>query len=190
MIYECHIVEIFVSLVSPHHWSLAVEYLTSFSKVPASNPVYTNVFFHANTLLIHVTVVMMNSVYVLQSPYSLGSYHAHTIQSLSQSLSTIIEFALYNVYCPLSGLVELAALWYRLFQQHSHRVSVPEQMVYMNKIIYLKYLEFLLYIVYRTNCMHNTVYRTNCMDNISVQNKFKHSVAVCKNTSRYYILQI
>ena len=65
-----------------------------------------------------------NSIYFSQSPLSLGSYHAHTIQSFSQSVTAIIEFALYNVYCPLGGLVELVALWYKLFQQHNHRVSV------------------------------------------------------------------
>ena len=60
--------------------------------------------------------------YFLQTQLTLGNYHTHTVQSLSQSFLSIVEFALYNVYIPLGGLVELGSVWYRLFQQHSHRV--------------------------------------------------------------------
>ena len=54
--------------------------------------------------------------------YSISAYHAHTVQSFMQSLSAVVEAALHNVYCPLGGLVQLAGLWYKVFQQHSHRV--------------------------------------------------------------------
>ncbi len=57
-----------------------------------------------------------------QTPPMLGNYHTHSVLALTQSLLSIVEFALYNVYVPLGGLVEIASLWYRLFQQQSQRV--------------------------------------------------------------------
>lgn len=58
----------------------------------------------------------------MQTHPMLGNYHTHSVLALIQSLLAIIEFALYNVYVPVGGMVELASLWYRLFQQQSHRV--------------------------------------------------------------------
>lgn len=57
-----------------------------------------------------------------QTAPMLGNYHTHSVLALTQSLMSILEFALYNVYVPLGGLVELASTWYRLFQQQSQRV--------------------------------------------------------------------
>ena len=42
-----------------------------------------------------------------------------------------METALYNVYCPLGGLVQLAGLWYKAFQQHSHRVRKESSLPYV-----------------------------------------------------------
>ena len=57
-----------------------------------------------------------------QAQHSVSAYHAHAVQSFMLSLSAVVETSLYNVYCPLGGLVQLAGLWYKAFQQHSHRV--------------------------------------------------------------------
>ena len=58
------------------------------------------------------------------SQFSLSNYRAHTVQSFIQSLTTIVETALHGVYCPLGGIVMLGGLWYKVFQQHSHRVKI------------------------------------------------------------------
>lgn len=68
------------------------------------------------------------------TPPTLGNYHTHTVQSLSQSLFYIIEFALYNVYIPVGGLVELGSVWYRLFQQHSHREAEKLMKLYVSEL--------------------------------------------------------
>ena len=61
--------------------------------------------------------------------HSLENYHAHKIQSFMQSLMTVVESALHYVYCPLGGLVMLAALWNKAFQQFSQRVHMYELQV-------------------------------------------------------------
>ena len=45
------------------------------------------------------------------------------MQSLIQSLITIVETVLHYVDFPLGGVVTLGGLWYKVFQQHSQRVS-------------------------------------------------------------------
>ncbi len=66
----------------------------------------------------------------------LGNYHTHSVLALIQSLFGIIEFALYNVYFPVGGMVELASLWYRLFQQQSHRVR--KHTAFILRMVYVR----------------------------------------------------
>ena len=61
-------------------------------------------------------------LHVLQ--HSFENYHAHKIQAFMQSLMGVVESSLHNVYCPLGGLVMLAALWNKAFQQVSQRVYI------------------------------------------------------------------
>ena len=70
-----------------------------------------------------VSMIIWNQTLVFYWPqHSLENYHAHKIQSFMQSLMAVVESALHNVYCPLGGLVMLAALWNKAFQQFSQRV--------------------------------------------------------------------
>lgn len=44
-----------------------------------------------------------------------------------QSLMGVVESSLHYVYCPLGGLVMLAALWNKAFQQFSQRVIITSK---------------------------------------------------------------
>ena len=54
--------------------------------------------------------------------YALSTFRVHNFQSVIQSLISILETALHNVYCPLGGIVMLAGMWYKVFQGYSQRV--------------------------------------------------------------------
>lgn len=81
-----------------------------------------------------VVVTLLEATVDSTGQISLSNYHAHTVQLFMQSLAAILEAALRHVYVPFAGLVTLAGLWYKVFQQHSSRESEKFVKLYISEL--------------------------------------------------------